>query len=100
MELKVLAQPRIYRPPECSTLGIVVDAFRMQEATNALPVGVGPGAGQEALVEVGLHALELRVVLGGVEERLGALSLGQLGEPGGFQLGAAGKGGLALVGEL
>src|SRR5690554_5940379 len=99
-ELEMCTQPRIYHAPECSTLGVVVDSLRMQEAADALPVGIGPGAGQEALVEVGLLACQLRVVLGGVEEGLAALGLGQLGEPGGFKLGTAGKGSLALIAQL
>src|SRR5690554_3682757 len=100
MKLEVKLKLSINLSPNLPTLRIIINSFRMQEAADALLIGIGPGAGQEALIEVSLLAGQLRVVLWRIQESLAAFGLGQFTEPGGFQLGAAGKGGLALVSEL
>src|SRR5690606_3802225 len=50
VELEVLAQTRIYLPPECATFGVVVNPLWMQNTAYPLLIHIGPGHRQKALV--------------------------------------------------
>ena len=77
------AQPRIDFLPELAPFRVVVDSFRVEEPGNTLVRTDHPGLGQEALVEVGLHALQHRVILPCIQKILGNLRLFK-----GLQVGA------------
>src|SRR5262245_14511701 len=82
------AQSAIDVLPQGAALGVVIDSFRMEEACHAVGTPIPPGLGNEALVQVALHALQQGIVLLGVQELLGPLHLLELSAVGAPDLGA------------
>src|SRR4051812_42324561 len=71
-ELKMLLESQIDGTPHFSTLWIIVHPFGVQKACYSLFRTDGVALRNEALVQVGLNALEQRIVLNRIQKALGS----------------------------
>ena len=71
-KLEMAAQTPVQLLPQRPAFRVVVHAFGMHKPAHALGVAILPSLGQKALVQVGLLTQQIRVILGGVQEVLGA----------------------------
>lgn len=100
LKLKMRAQSGVEFGAEGAALGVVVDAFGVEEAGDGLFLSEPPGGGDETFVEVALGALQQGVVAVGVQKVLGAGLDAVFGEVVGAEFGAVGEGLIAEGGDF